>query len=161
MRLFQSEKKLRKKRLDEIESAFPDMVMQLILLLEAGLVSSAAFRKLTEMNSGSSNALFAGLEEIQRRCDESNLPFVKELYSFAKSCGSRDLLRFASLVSESMGRGSELAGKLEREREHLWSGRLSRAKAKAAEAGTKLSFPLMLLMISIVIISAAPALMIM
>lgn len=156
-----NEKKLRKKRLEEIETAFPDMVMQLILLLDAGLVSSAAFRRMTEMNRGSDNALFAELEAIQRRCDDSNLPFVRELYSFAKESGSRDLLRFASMVSESMGRGSELSGKLEREREHLWSGRLSRAKAKAAEAGTKLSVPLMLLMISLVIISAAPALMVM
>jgi tight adherence protein C len=157
--IFTDEKKKRQKRREAIDAAFPDLVMQLILLLNAGMVSSAAFRKVCEMNSGSTDPLFSGLVSIQRRCDESNLSFIKELYAFAKESGSRDLLRFASLAAESAGRGSELAGKLDRERQHLWSSRLSLAKARAAEAGTRLSLPLMMLMISLVIISVAPALM--
>ncbi len=156
---FISEKKRKKKYVEEVESDFPDMVMQLILLLNAGMVCSAAFRRLCAMNSESSAPLYRELCDIQRRCDEVNLSFTSELYAFAKKCGSRDLLRFAALVSESSGRGSELADKLDRERSWLWASRLARARTRAAEAGTRLSIPLMMLMVSLVIISAAPALM--
>jgi hypothetical protein len=90
---------------------------------------------------------------------QTNESFVKALYRFAQGTGSRDFLRLAALIADHASRGSELACKLERERNQLWEGRLQLAQARAREVETKLCFPLMLLLCVIVVIAVAPALM--
>ena len=87
------------------------------------------------------------------------MPFVNLLYVYARQSGMRDLIRFASLALDCSGRGSELAEKLDRERQQLWGDRLNAAKAKAREAETKLSLPLMLLLLVMVVIAISPALL--
>ena len=88
-----------------------------------------------------------------------NVPFVNALYVYARQSGIRDLIRFSTLALDCSGRGSELAEKLDRERQQLYAGRLNQAKAKAREAETKLCLPLMILLLVLVVIAIAPALL--
>ena len=53
----------------------------------------------------------------------------------------------------------ELAGKLEQERDRMWNFRVTNAKAKIKEAETRLCFPLVLLLLALIIITAAPSFM--
>ena len=152
------EKRMKKLALD-FEAEIPSMTLQLILLLNAGLVVSAAFDELIDKNEGSGHPLYIALASVREKALGENLPFVSELYVFANTTGCRDLIRLSSLVLDHSSRGSELADKLEKERAQLWSSRLSLAKARIKEAETKLCLPLMLLLIVLVVISAAPALM--
>ena len=84
---------------------------------------------------------------------------MNALYVYARQSGIRDLIRFASLALDCSGMGSELAEKLDRERQQLWNGRLNQAKARAREAETKLCLPLMILLLVLVVIAVAPALL--
>lgn len=152
------EKRMRKKA-SEFEREIPSMTLQLILLLNAGLVVSAAFDEIIDKNSGNGSPLYAALENVRDKAEGENLSFISELYVFANTTGCRDFIRLSSLILDHSNRGSELAGKLEKERAQLWSSRLSAAKARTKEAETKLCFPLMLLLCVLVVISAAPALM--
>ncbi len=146
------------KRLNsEFCAEIPNMSLQLILLLNAGLVASAAFEELVEQNRGSSNPLYVLLGEISARCRETNTPFGTELYRLARRSESREFIRFANLVYENSSRGSQLAEKLEMERNGMWNGRLSRARSRAKQAETKLCFPLLLLLSAVVLISISPA----
>lgn len=150
------EKKL-KNDAEAFRNELPNMILQLILLLNAGLVSTAAFEELLEQNKRSSNPLYIQLRLAMQRCRESNSSFSNELYSLARRSECKEFIRFANLVYENSARGTQLAEKLERERSSMWSGRLNMAKARAKTAETKLSFPLLLLLLSVVIVSIAPA----
>ena len=66
-------------------------------------------------------------------------------------------MRFSTLVYEHAGRGSSLADKLDQEREMIRSGRISESRARVRQAETKLCFPLMLLLLALIIITASPS----
>ena len=131
------------------------LVLELVLYLNAGMVMTAAVGEISRRERGSE--IFRKVAEIKRRSDASNLPFAAELYSFARTSGDREFMRIAMLILDHSGRGSELAEKLETERQRLWDSRLARARTRAGEADTKLSLPLMLLLVSLVVICIAPA----
>jgi len=147
------------KRRAALAAEFPNMILQLSLLLNAGLILDAAFDEIMDSRRDDGNILYRLLGEIMENSRRTNGSFVAGLYQLAGRSRDRDLIRFATLAAEHRGRGSELSERLEREKDHLWAGRLASARASAREAETKLCFPLMLLLISVVIISIAPALM--
>jgi len=141
----------------EFANELPNMIMQYILMLNAGLISESAFEELIYQNKGSNNFLYYSFNVLLENAHSTNTSFVSEMYSFACRLGNKEFLRFATLCIEHSHRGSELASKLEAERENSWSSKVTKAKAKAKEAETKLCFPLMLLLISLVIICITPA----
>ena len=148
-----------KRQKNAFEQEIPNMAMQMILLLDAGLTVETAFSRLIAENSGRENPLYRSFARLDAESRSTNMPFVNLLYVYARQSGMRDLIRFASLALDCSGRGSELAEKLDRERQQLWNGRLNAAKAKAREAETKLSLPLMLLLLVMVVIAISPALL--
>ena len=152
-----------KRRLKRQKSSFeleiPNMTMQMILLLDAGLTVETAFARLIAENEEQDNPLYRSFSRLEAESRATNMPFVNLLYVYARQSGMRDLIRFASLSLDCSGRGSELAEKLDRERQQLWGGRLNAAKARAREAETKLSLPLILLLLVMVVIGISPALM--
>ncbi|NMA93651.1 MAG: hypothetical protein GX975_03210 [Clostridiales bacterium] len=152
------EKRLRRQK-EDFSSEIPEMSLQLTLLLNAGLVVSAAFDEMIEINRDSEKPLYRALGRLRDSSLESNSSFVSELYVYASKTGIREFIRFANLVMDGSERGSELADKLERERQQQWGGRLNAAKARAKEAETKLCLPLMILLIILVVICVAPAMM--
>ena len=135
------------------------MSMQLGLFLNAGLVVSSAFDELIEINKANTRPLYAALRSVQKGSREKNLPPFSELFLFARNIKSKALMRFALLVMDNKSKGSTLSDKLERETEQMQNESLSLAKAEAKKAETKLCFPLMLLLVSLIIICSAPALM--
>lgn len=154
-----SVKKIAKQRKAAIEEELPNLALQLILLLNAGLVVHAAFQEILVQNKDSIHPLYEILEKLSFQCNQSNESLVKVFYSFSQRSGNRNLIRFMTLVSDHEIRGSELSQKLQREKDILWENRLQRAKGKAKQAETKLCLPLMMLLLVLVVISVAPALL--
>ena len=148
-----------KRQKDLFEREIPNMAMQMILLLDAGLTVETAFARLISENEEQDNPLYRSFSRLEAESKATNMPFVNLLYVYARQSGMRDLIRFASLALDCSGRGSELAEKLDRERQQLWGSRLNTAKAKAREAETKLSLPLMLLLLVMVVIAISPVLL--
>ena len=89
--------------------------------------------------------------------ESKNAPFETVLFDTAKSIKSKDLLKFALLLSDNRSKGTQLCDKLERDRNQMQSGRLSLARARAKKAETKLCFPLTLLLIALMAMCIAPA----
>jgi hypothetical protein len=146
-----------------ILSDFPDLVLKLVLLLNAGMVTESSLRKialdyLRTRDPKSKRPLFEGLVELNKRISETNSSLVVELREFAFLSGVRELSRFARIVEDNMNKGSTLIEKLEGETAILWISRKKRAEEKARLAETKLTFPLLLLLIALVIITTAPVL---
>ena len=143
----------------ELVDELPSMVVQLILLLDAGLVVTAAFDELIRQNRENNNVLYRVLEAVQRRSQASNLSFVNELYLTAQNSGIRPFIRLSLLILDQQSHGSELSEKLEREREQLWNGRLLTANARAKEIDTKLVLPLGMMLLVLIIICISPCFM--
>ena len=153
-----AEKRLKKRRV-MLEAELPNMIFRMMLLLNAGLIAESAFAKITEQSSDDRNPLYRAFRDIKMSAEKKNTSFVNELHLFAKASDSADLLRFATLAAEHADSGAELAGKLEQERDRMWNYRIAGAKAKIKEAETKLCFPLVLLLLALIIITAAPSFM--
>ena len=146
-----------KKRREEFEAEIPNMSFQMILLLNAGLVVESAFTELLRQNRDSASPLYRIFRDISDRAALRNVSFVSELYAFSQGSRSADLIRFSTLVYEHTSRGASLADKLQQERDIMWQSRVNLAKTKVRQAETKLCFPLVLLLLSLIIITAVPS----
>jgi len=155
---------------ESIIKDLPEFINKLVLLLNAGLVVSAAFSKITKdyetfyhtEKTGKQRKrrfLYEELLEIQKRVNQSNTSLIKELKEFSQRCGVREMVRLAVVISENWNKGSMLAEKLEGEGELLWISRKKRAEEQGKLAETKLTFPLMILLLVLIMITVAPALM--
>ena len=149
--------RMMKKRKRSFENELPNMIFRMILLLNAGLIAESAFSQLVEQTRGSSQPLYRAMRDIKAASLKKNVPFVNELSYYAGNSGSPDLMRFASMAEEHAGRGSELADKLEKERLQMRSARMLGARAKVKEAETRLCFPLVLLLLALILITASPS----
>lgn len=154
---YDSIKKKHEAENESFESEIPKMIFSFILLLNAGLVTENAFSELLRQNENNDNPLYRLMNKLKLQSESENVSFVNLLYSYAINNPNRDFLRFAGIIYENSGRGSELAQKLEAESEMSYNQRLLMAKAKVSKADTKLCFPLVLLLLSLVIICIAPA----
>lgn len=141
-----------------IEKDLAGFCLSLCLLLNAGMTVTSSISRLLEYCDEDA-LLFRLLKYVEKSAISKNISFEYELYQVARIIKSKDLMRIALLLSNSQLTGSELSGKLEQEYESLQSSRLHLARAKAKEADTKLCFPLMLLLVSILLITMSPAFM--
>jgi len=97
--------------------------------------------------------------EMQKRVNQSNTSLIKELKEFSQRCGVREMVRLTVVISENWNKGSMLAEKLEGEGQLLWISRKKRAEEQGKLAETKLTFPLMILLLVLIMVTVAPALM--
>jgi hypothetical protein len=65
--------------------------------------------------------------------------------------------RFAETVSESQIHGTDMLETLEKERDKLWKERKNAAQKKGKLAETRLAVPLAVLLLVLIVITAAPA----
>jgi hypothetical protein len=148
----------------------PEFINKLVLLLNAGLVVSTAFSKIVEdyvsfYGTGSKATgrqrkyLYDELAEIQSRINQTNVSLIKELKEFSQRSGVRELVRLTAVISDNWNKGSALAEKLEEESELLWVRRKKRAEEKGKIAETKLTFPLVILLLVLIMITIAPAML--
>ncbi|HYE69563.1 MAG TPA: hypothetical protein VEA58_13180 [Anaerovoracaceae bacterium] len=155
---------------ESIIKDLPEFINKLVLLLNAGLVVSAAFSKITKdyetfyhagqtVNQRKRRFLYEELVEMQKRVNQSNTSLIKELKEFSQRCGVREMVRLTVVISENWNKGSTLAEKLEGEGQLLWISRKKRAEEQGKLAETKLTFPLMILLLVLIIVTVAPALM--
>lgn len=142
----------------------PEFIDRIILLLNAGMVIESVLVKIAHDNKARGKAenqriLYSILQGIIEKNKESNSSLVGELSTHAIKSGVREFIRFSSIIESNYNKGSSLVEKLESEGMLLWMSRKKLAEEKARLAGTKLSFPLMLLLMSLIVITSAPMLL--
>ncbi len=145
----------------EMIHALPNLIDRVILLLNAGMFIEGVIVKISEdygknIGEDGGNILFQGLGELIVKSGESNSSIIGELSMYAIRSGVREFIRFASIVENNFDKGDDLVEKLEGEGMLLWMVRKKQVEEKAKLVGTKLSLPLMLLLISLIMITSAP-----
>jgi hypothetical protein len=147
---------------ESVKRDFPDFLAKLLLLLNAGLVATAAVEKIAEdyrerRRPGEEKVFFEELLGMEDRIRGANTSLVAEFSGLAARSGQREVLRFSAILSDNIDKGSALADKLMQEEGMLRMMRKKRAEEKGRLAETKLTFPMALQLGAIIIITVAPA----
>ena len=160
--------KLRRAQMDSVQRQLPEFVNRLVLLLGAGLVLSAAFERIVEESRQSESLkgdyFYQSIDGIYDKVRETNGSMAKEFREFARSgessCeASRELMRISNIINDNISKGVELTDKLQSESETLWLARKRGSEERGRLAETKLTLPLTVFLIVLVVVTVSPALL--
>lgn len=141
---------------------YPELVNQLALLLRAGMTIQRAFRKINERPYGKGKRIsYIRLEiehmlfDIDHGKSERNA-----LLELSNRCEIWPYRKLVTLLLSSQKYGNQkLATLLENEADEMFLARKNEAKKLGEEAGTKLLFPMMILMLLVMGMIMVPAFM--
>ena len=140
----------------------PEFINKLVLLLNAGSVLNTAFiQSVDDFQKGGrkKSYFYEQLAQICRTVEETNGVLHDELKAFAKRSGVRELMRITNIISDNINKGADLSNKLREENDLLWFSRKQQSEEKGRLAETKLTLPLMILLLVLIMVTIAPALM--
>lgn len=140
----------------------PSFINKNILLLNGGLVLTDAFERIVtehQKNGESGNYFYERLNEIYINSKETNIPVETQLSDFARNSGIREFIRVAAVISDNICKGTSLTESLESESAYLWFSRKKKAEELGRLAETKMTFPLVILLVILIIITIAPAML--
>ena len=78
---------------------------------------------------------------------------------YASKHDVKELIRIAAILTENEKRGSDVVDSLARESRYLWDERKIVAKEQGKSIDARMSYPLGLLLILLIVITMAPAMM--
>jgi len=145
-----------KKRKLEIMLDFPDFLVKLTLLINAGMNLSKAWEKITE-SANKTRALGRELDmalmEIKSGKSES-----KAYEDFALRCRMQEVTRVVSILLQNIKKGNaELVSILRVHANECWEMRKNAAKKLGEEASSKMLLPMAIMLLSILLIVTTPA----
>jgi hypothetical protein len=152
------------KKGDAMLRELPDFLSKLILLLDAGMVFTTAFDRITNtyMENKASygdRTLYNEFINIKERVRVSNTPLIRELVCLADRSGKREMIRLMGIINDSMDKGTDLLEKLRQENSLMLELKRKLAEERGQLAETKLSGPMAIQLLVIVLIAVAPALL--
>jgi len=156
------------KRRNQIILALPDMLSRLQLLIGAGENLQHAFIKVAlssqQIKNGSASTSEALMKEwrIAAGALHNGQSFSTVLERFNRNCAVQEVSIFTTVLLLNYKRGGEQLTLALRELSYtLWEKRKSVARMKGEEASSKLVFPLVGILLIMIVLIAAPAVMMM
>ncbi len=153
-------KKVRRYRESVVED-FPYIIDKLVLMLNSGLTVFSALLKISEDSAehGEVSPLTTELSGIGIRVRETNASWLNEWKDFAVRMESGDMLRFISILEDNYKKGGELVGKLEAEGDNMREMRKKTIQQRIRMIDSKMTIPMMLMLIALVIVTVTPSVM--
>ena len=156
-------RKRKEKEKEDIIISLPGFINKLLLLMDSGLIISDAFKKtafeygdLPEKQQNYFTKSVYGIYETSQKNGEN---VINGFYAFAGTSDSKELIRTANFLYENRNRGTEIWDRLSDLSEDLWNERKRLCMEKIKKSETKMSFPLGIMLISLILMTSAPALM--
>ena len=153
----------KKYKIDDIKRSLPEFTDQLLLLLNSGLIFNDSLEKIvngylkkdvTKRNYFKNEIIYMYQSSIKK-----NQNLIGALVELSHASGVKEFTRIVNIILDNQYKGTNLTGKLELEGELLWKERKNLAEEKGKLAETKLTFPLAMLLMVLIIITAAPAIL--
>ena len=149
---------LAKKRRLEIMLDFPDFLVQLALLANAGMNVTKAW-EMVSYGADSRRALGRELELAAQEI-RSGKSEPKAYEDFAKRCRTPEVTRAVSVLLQNVKKGNaELVSILRVHANECWEMRKNAARKLGEEASSKMLLPMAIMLVSILMIVAAPAIL--
>ena len=155
-------KKAEQDRKRQLIMDYPDVVFKLGMLLNAGLTIENAFTRIAEeyQQTKSEGKIRWAYEEMTVACNEmkSGISEAKAYERFGRRCEHTCYIRLGTILSGSLQKSSEGMTKLLLdEAAEAMEDRRQLAKKMGEEAGTKLLFPMILMLMVVLVILIVPA----
>lgn len=155
-----------KEREEQLLFDYPVLVNRFVLLLGAGMTITGAWERIVKQymekkKKGSSRMHYAYEEMVITWQEMTNgVSEVKALEGYGKRIRILEYLKFSTLLSQNLRKGSQgILELLEMEAIEAFEKRKEYAKQKGEEAGTKLLMPMMLMLIMVMAVILVPAFM--
>ncbi len=153
-----------KKRCEQMERDYPEIISKLILLLTAGMTCSGAWKRIC------SDYLTAKPHLGKRFAYEEMVCSLRELElgrseaavyeRFGNRAGVLCYKRLAAMLSRNLRRGSrEILSMLDLESREAYAARFEAVRKKGEETSTKLLLPMMGMLVIVIAITVVPAFM--
>lgn len=143
--------------------ALPGFINQLLLLLDSGLILDDAFIRIAKeydrLPERERNVFTDKIAEIATDAGKSGTGPVTGFYRFAMGRNIRELTKTANYLNENRNRGTELWESLSELAEDLWEERKRLCLIRIKRSELRMSFPLAIMLISLILMTSAPALM--
>lgn len=157
------QKKEREKEKRDILMTLPGFINQLLLLLNSGMVLTEAFSQIAvnygRLHDSRKNYFTQKINSIYLQAEETGENPVKAFYEFGRQSNVKELSRAATILLENQNKGTDLWDKLAQQGENLWKERKQMAMENIRLAESKMSFPMGIFLLSLIIMTAAPAMM--
>lgn len=155
-----------KKRNEEILRDYPMIINQLVLYLGAGMTVQGSFFKINENYKKNRQEEIIDKRYVYEELNimmhqlQGGVSQEKAYYDFGQRVGLLPYMKVISFITQNLYQGSkEILHLLEQEEQEAFNERINRARTLGEEAGTKLLFPMILLLIVVMIIVMVPALL--
>lgn len=147
----------------EIMRGLPRFCNQLFLMMNAGMILSDAVEKICESYSGygkdNMSVFERELTELMSENDGHRISTATLISEYASRHNVKELVRIATILTENERRGSDVIESLSRESQYLWDDRKIVARESGRMIDMKMSWPLGMLLILLIVITMAPALL--
>ncbi len=151
-----------KRKKQELLREYPGILNQLLLYLEAGTTIKSAFEHLLHHYEKVGKEKESTYQELKYLWNElqSGVPQERAYLNWGKRIGILPYMKLSSLLTQQVRKGTgEITDQLEQEEHAAFERRKELAKKSGEEAGTKLLFPMLLLMLVSMVLVVCPALM--
>lgn len=153
-------KKAKERRI-QLQTDYPDLMWKMAMLIEAGLTIKGAFGRIASQYQKEENGKRKyAYEEIAAACYEmqSGIPEAEAYERFGRRCELPEYIRLGSYLSQNLKKGSRgLTDFLEQEAASSLEERKKQARKLGEQAGTKMLFPMILMLGVVLVILMVPA----
>ena len=147
----------------EILRGLPRFCNQLFLMMNAGLILSDAFRTICMIymryGEDTMSVFERELTALIRENEDSRISTASLITEYASRHNVKELVRIATILTENERRGSDVIENLSRESQYLWDERKIIARESGRMIDMKMSWPLGMLLILLIVITMAPAML--
>lgn len=157
------QRKKEEKAREEMLMALPTFINRLLLMLNSGMVLQEAMVGIALNYKAAAayetNGFALSFVEIYESSEKTGENFLKNFCRFGRESHVKELARVAKIIADGDKKGIDLWDKLADEGENLWEERKRIALEKIRIAESKMSFPLGILLMALILITAAPAML--
>lgn len=138
---------------EEIQRDFPEVLSKLTLLVNAGMIMSEAWEKISETGE---STIYQEMKKVV--IDMRNgVSEIDALLSFGNRCMNDDIKKFASTLVQNLTKGNrELVDFLKRQTSLCWEEKKHAARRQGEAASSKLMIPIGLMFVGILILVIVP-----
>ena len=157
------QKKLREAQQTEILYTLPGFLNQLLLLVGSGMVLTDALRRIADgymaLPPKEQNYVTESFTQLWQESARTGESLLTAFRRFSRFSHVKELNRVTGILEENQTKGSALWEKLQEQSEALWTARKQITLARIRMAESKMSFPLGIFLIALIMMTAAPAML--
>lgn len=157
------QKKLQEAQRTEILYTLPGFLNQLLLLVGSGMVLTDALRRIADgymaLPPKEQNYFTESFTQLWQESARTGESLLTAFRRFSRFSHVKELNRVTGILEENQTKGSALWEKLQEQSEALWTARKQITLARIRMAESKMSFPLGIFLIALIMMTAAPAML--